>query len=256
MRLVHSAQLRANVADECAEVAVPNGAKSAAVGVFPDVGSWGAAVVTIETSVDGRFWTTARTYLNTPVGTASTSTANAQGRWIAQQIDLRAYRFIRARVSTVGSSGVYLRVHVCLSDWQPGFQAGPSLSGLSITSAAVSSSSVRWTIQTSEPGRYVLQVSVSATQYAAPSATGNTVAFTTGTVWRTRTAHADYDVLTSSAGAAVLTVDVTGPATRWVSAVVLGRIADSSGAYVVAGAGGEWHFDDAVNSGQYVTVGF
>jgi hypothetical protein len=112
MKYTRTERINAATANEAAIFEVHPDAKSASISVWDDTGSWGTTVVTVEVSVDGRFGRTARTYLDRNV-----STFSADG--IAQRIDLRAAKFIRARVSTVGSSGTYLRVQCTQTEGKP-----------------------------------------------------------------------------------------------------------------------------------------
>jgi hypothetical protein len=102
---------------------------------------------------------------------------------------------------------------------------------LTITGSSISGTSKRWTIQASYADYWLIYVRVSDTQYGAPSATGNTVAFTTGTVWQTITADAAYEVLSDANGTVVLTVDVASATTRYVSAAARGPLLDVSMSY-------------------------
>jgi hypothetical protein len=112
MKYTRTERINAATANEAAHFEVHPDARSASMSVAVDVGSWGTAVVTVEVSVDGRFWKTARTYLDRAVSTISANTN-------VQRIDLRAAKFIRARVSTVGSAGTYLRVQCTMTEGKP-----------------------------------------------------------------------------------------------------------------------------------------
>ena len=75
--------------------------------------------------------------------------------------------------------------------------------------------------------RFRVRVWLAESDFGAPSAAGNTVAVTAGTVLRTITAHADYELITGADGSAGLSITVTGSATRYVLAEVDGRIYSS-----------------------------
>lgn len=87
---------------------------------------------------------------------------------------------------------------------------------------------VRDRLRAAWPGRWVLRVWVSASSGGDPDATGNTVAFTAGTVMATLTANAAYDVLSDADGKAVFTLTIAGAATRYVSAVVMPGLVQSA----------------------------
>jgi hypothetical protein len=72
-----------------------------------------------------------------------------------------------------------------------------------------------------------LRVWLAETEYAAPSATGNTVAVTAGTLLRQLTADADYELVTAADGSVVLNVTVSGAASRYVMGEVDGRVVSS-----------------------------
>lgn len=74
-------------------------------------------------------------------------------------------------------------------------------------------------------GRFRLWIA--ATEYAAPSATDNTVAITTGAQLRELTANADYEVISDAAGTVVFNLTVAGTVTRYVMAELDGRIYSS-----------------------------
>jgi len=76
-------------------------------------------------------------------------------------------------------------------------------------------------------GRHRVRIWVGTSAYGAPSATDNTVAVSTGTQLREITANADYEIITDAAGAAAITVTITGAATRHVMAEVDGAIVTS-----------------------------
>lgn len=63
---------------------------------------------------------------------------------------------------------------------------------------------------------WLLKVYLTTTDGGAPSATGNTVAWTTGTVVSTDLANAIYEVITDSDGLAAFSLTIVGAATRYV----------------------------------------
>lgn len=71
--------------------------------------------------------------------------------------------------------------------------------------------------------RQIFRVWLAETDLAAPSATGNTTTVTTGTIQRTATANADYDIISDASGTAVVKNIVAGAATRFLMAEVAGR---------------------------------
>lgn len=71
-------------------------------------------------------------------------------------------------------------------------------------------------------GRWLVFVYISPTEHGDPSATGNTVAFVTGTVVQTIVAHSTYLVLTDADGLIELDVTVAGAAVRVAHAMVVG----------------------------------
>jgi hypothetical protein len=75
--------------------------------------------------------------------------------------------------------------------------------------------------------RAKLRVWLAETEFAPPSATGNALAVTGGTVLRELTANADYELLTAADGSAGIDVTVTGAASRYVMAEVDGRVVSS-----------------------------
>lgn len=79
-------------------------------------------------------------------------------------------------------------------------------------------------------GRWVVLVTVAATDGGAPSATDNTMSVTTGTVIETVTANAAVRVLTDAAGAFAfsLTLGGSGARTRYVAATAEVEIVDSA----------------------------
>lgn len=72
-------------------------------------------------------------------------------------------------------------------------------------------------------GRWLVRVYVTDSENGAPSATGNTVTFNSGTVIQTLTPNAVYEVLTDEGGRCEMDVVVSGAASRYVYAAVLGR---------------------------------
>ncbi len=96
---------------------------------------------------------------------------------------------------------------------------------------AVGADIVRFTLQVVDrpgkewgpaAGRWLLFVYLSATPHGAPSATGNTVAWSTGTVLETVLPNGAYRVITNSQGVAVMDVTIAGAATRYPHTHVLG----------------------------------
>jgi len=76
-------------------------------------------------------------------------------------------------------------------------------------------------------GRLLARVWVDDAEYGAPDATGNTVAITTGTQMRQITANGDYEIISDANGTIVITLSVSGDATRYVMAEIDGRIYSS-----------------------------
>ncbi len=72
-----------------------------------------------------------------------------------------------------------------------------------------------------------VRVWIAASDFGAPSATGNTVALTTGTQLRALTANADYEFISDGSGQVVFDLTITGAATRYILAEVDGRIISS-----------------------------
>jgi len=75
--------------------------------------------------------------------------------------------------------------------------------------------------------RFLVRVWVDDAEYGAPDATGNTVTVTTGTIYETRTANADYLIVSDANGTVVITLTVSGAATRYVMAEIDGRVYSS-----------------------------
>ena len=102
--------------------------------------------------------------------------------------------------------------------------------GATITAAAEAADVRAITVQVTDAAgvananRFLARVWIAATAYAVPDATGNTVAVTTGTIIETKTAHADYVVLTDAAGKVVFNLTVAGAATRYVMVEIDGRV--------------------------------
>ena len=77
--------------------------------------------------------------------------------------------------------------------------------------------------------RFLIEVWLQATATGAPSATGNTVAWVTGTVTETVLPNAHWRVITTVDGLASLDVTIAGAATRYVG-FVIGSIVQVSSA--------------------------
>lgn len=98
--------------------------------------------------------------------------------------------------------------------------------GPSVTAGEENGEARTITIQ-GPPGRTRLRVWVATADYGQPSADGNTVAVTTGTLLRELQAHADYEIISDPSGAAAITLTITGAASRYVLAEHDGRIFSS-----------------------------
>ena len=116
--------------------------------------------------------------------------------------------------------------HVDIVDYRGGFRNAPA-PGISITAAAEDGADERVVSIQMAAGRHLVRIWIAATEYAVPDATGNTVAVDTGTAYETKTAHADYNIITSAAGLAQLGITVAGAATSYVHAEIEGRIYSS-----------------------------
>lgn len=119
MRYVTTDRLNAKVVDDAVIFEIRPDARSASLAIGISEGAWGATVATVEASPDGRYWVTPLDYFRLPIGTVSSSYVNSAGSWMSQAIDLRPYRYLRVRISTIGSSGTYLWVSLCQSEVQP-----------------------------------------------------------------------------------------------------------------------------------------
>jgi len=75
--------------------------------------------------------------------------------------------------------------------------------------------------------RVLVRVWIAATEYAAPDATGNTVAVETGTTYETETANAAYKVISDANGTVAIGVTISGAASRYIMAEIDGRIYSS-----------------------------
>lgn len=75
----------------------------------------------------------------------------------------------------------------------------------------------------------LIEVWVATSSGGSPAGV-QSVAFTTGTVIQTISSNQHYRVRTNSTGLAVLTITISGAATRYVSAVILGEVEDSTAA--------------------------
>ena len=76
-------------------------------------------------------------------------------------------------------------------------------------------------------GRFLVRVWIATAEYGAPSAAGNTVSVTAGAEIESKTANADYHLISDAAGKVVLDVQVSGAATRYVLAEIDGRVYSS-----------------------------
>lgn len=101
--------------------------------------------------------------------------------------------------------------------------------------------------------RYWVLFGIGTTEWAAD--TSDTVTLNTGETLG-YVNDAMYKVLTNSSG--FCEIEITASADRYVSAAVGSERAYSSGLldYSVGGVPGEWQFNDTVNSGQVLTIGF
>lgn len=72
-------------------------------------------------------------------------------------------------------------------------------------------------------GRWPIDLWITTAADGAPSATGNTVAVTGGTILATYTANAAYRLLTDETGLASITITIAGAATRLVYATAGGE---------------------------------
>jgi hypothetical protein len=107
------------------------------------------------------------------------------------------------------------------------------LPDLSITAGAEAADKRTITVQARDAAannlaeRVLVRVWIAASDYGAPSATGNTVAVETGTTYETETANAAYKIISDAAGKAEIGVTISGAATRYVMAEIDGRIYSS-----------------------------
>lgn len=76
--------------------------------------------------------------------------------------------------------------------------------------------------------RWRVRVRIATTAGGDASGTGNTVAFTTGTVVETIKINGEYEVLSSAGGVVAFSLTIAGAATRFVHADVLGKDRDSA----------------------------
>ena len=110
---------------------------------------------------------------------------------------------------------------------------------LTLTAGAEAADKIQVTIQAVDSGdnnlaqRMLSRVWVAQTEYAAPDATGNTVAVDTGTPMQAVVANAHYLVESDASGTIVFGLTVSGAATRYVMAEIDGRVY-SSGAITFA----------------------
>ncbi|HOD83846.1 MAG: hypothetical protein BWX88_05168 [Planctomycetes bacterium ADurb.Bin126] len=98
--------------------------------------------------------------------------------------------------------------------------------GLAVSAGAEVDDARTVTVQ-GPPGRTRLRVWVATGDYGQPSADGNSVALTTGTLLRELQANADYELISDADGAVVLTLTVAGAASRYVLAEHDGRVFSS-----------------------------
>lgn len=77
------------------------------------------------------------------------------------------------------------------------------------------------------PGRFRVRLWIAPTEFAAPDASGNAVAVSTGAQLRELTADADCELITDADGAAAVDLTVAGAASRYVHAETDGRIHSS-----------------------------
>jgi len=75
--------------------------------------------------------------------------------------------------------------------------------------------------------RFRVRVWIATSDFGPPSATGNTVAVSTGTQLRELTANADYEIIGDAGGAAAIDLTISGAASRYILAEVDGRIHSS-----------------------------
>lgn len=122
MRTVSTQRVYLKEAGNAATFVVPRGhtVASLSVSMDEDTGShWGACVLTPQVSPDGRYWYTPVDYCGVPVGYASSTYVDSAYRFNARMIRTEDARFLRAVVTTAGSSGSWVRVTCVTSDNPP-----------------------------------------------------------------------------------------------------------------------------------------
>lgn len=109
------------------------------------------------------------------------------------------------------------------------------LATLAVTAGAEAANVRRFSLQTIDrlarpwDGRWLVELWVQATATGDPSATGNTVAWVSGTVLETILPHSHFRILTDEDGRASFDLTIAGAATRYIGSVVRGRIKVSDG---------------------------
>ena len=98
---------------------------------------------------------------------------------------------------------------------------------LTITAGTEATDARTITIQSSLAQRFRVRLWIATADYGSPDATGNTYALVTGTALATRTANADYEVISDASGTVAFTLNISGAATRYILAEVDGRIYSS-----------------------------
>lgn len=125
-----------------------------------------------------------------------------------------------------------------------------------VTSSAEVADVIRWSIQVSRSGRWIVDFYITDSAWGDPNATGNTYALVTGTAWQTITANAAYTVLSDSTGLVQFDITNTAAITQHVYAEA--RLALDTGSATwaaAAGTPGQWDFSKAVNSAHLITAG-
>lgn len=104
---------------------------------------------------------------------------------------------------------------------------------LSITAGAEASDIRAVTVQAKDAAeidlaqRLLIRVWIAGSEGGAPDATGNTATVTTGTAIESKTANADYHLISDTNGKIVFNLEIAGAASRYVMAEVDGRIYSS-----------------------------
>ncbi len=153
-----------------------------------------------------------------PLATIVTSAGAYDGRDASEGGDITDYR-----------GGMYISVSGMgsVTDMQD------LMPNLNITAAAEAADKRTITVQTRDAAdnnlaeRVLVRVWVGTSDYAAPSATGNTVAVETGTTYETETANAAYKIISDADGKVEIGITISGAATRYVMAEIDGRIYSS-----------------------------